>query len=83
MKLSEFIMLGRDEKKMTLLHHGILVAKRSNTGSIVFLFQLEFFYAEMYCSLEKKEVEEYRVFSDTNSLMPYLDKIPIEALFRN
>ena len=38
MRLSEFILLGEEEKKGTVLHEGILLAKRETEDYKVFLF---------------------------------------------
>ncbi|MDF2191242.1 hypothetical protein [Paraflavitalea sp. CAU 1676] len=80
MKLSDFILLNEEEKKMTVLHQGVLVAKRSNFDFMVFLFQMENYYVEAYCNPQNKAIEEYRVFDNITLLNPYLDTIPIDNL---
>ena len=80
MKLSDFILLTEEEKKMLLLHKGVLVAKRRDCNYIVFLFQLDAFYVEMYGRPEDKVVQEYRAFEGTWMLHPYLESIPIDGL---
>src|SRR5688500_13030196 len=50
MKLSEFILLNEAQKKKTVLHQGVLVAKRSRGECLVFLFQLDNYYVEAYCN---------------------------------
>jgi hypothetical protein len=80
MNLSNFILLRDEEKKMFLLHDGILVAKRTNYECIVFLFQVNTFYVEAFCNLENKNVQEYRAFESTNALNPYLESIPLDDL---
>lgn len=80
MKLSEFILLNEDEKKMTVLHQGVLVAKRNNFDFMVFLFQLGNYYVEAYCNPQNKAIEEYRVFDNITLLNPYLETIPIDNL---
>ncbi len=79
-KLSDFIVLDIEEKKLVTLHEGVLIAKRKNQEYIIFLFQLETFYTEMYCSLETKAILEFRVFDGTAPLTPYLESIPINDL---
>lgn len=54
MRLSEFILLNEQEKKSTVLHRGVLLAKRSSFGSMVFLFQLGSYYVEAYCNPANK-----------------------------
>jgi hypothetical protein len=80
MKLSDFILLNIEEKKATLLHDGILVAKRSNLHHLIFLFQMNAFYVEVLCNLTKKSVQEYRAFEETKFLSPYLEAIEINHL---
>ena len=80
MKLSEFILLNEEEKKLAVLHEGVLVAKRKNDDSMVFLFQLKNYYVEAFFRLENKAIKEYRVFDDTKPLHPYLESIPLGDL---
>jgi hypothetical protein len=80
MRLSEFILLNEDEKKSTVLHEGVLLAKRSSFESMVFLFQLGSYYVEAYCNPANKAIEEYRMFENTDILTPYLEAIPIDSL---
>jgi len=82
MILSDFILLPEDQKKSILLHQGILIGKRKNEESQVFLFQLDLFYVEIYCNLQTKLVTEYRQFEKISLLNPYLDDISIDHLFK-
>jgi hypothetical protein len=38
MKLSDFIMLNEEEKKLAVVHLGIFIRERKTPGSIVFPF---------------------------------------------
>jgi len=80
MKLSDFIVLNENDKKLTVLHKGVLVGKRKTFDSMVFLFHLGSYYVETYCNPENKAIEEYRVFDNVTLLNPYLDTIPIDNL---
>jgi hypothetical protein len=80
MKLSDFILLNEEEKKLTVLHQGVLVGKRNLYDQMVFLFQLNGYYVETFCNRQKKIVEEYRVFENIKTLNPYLDSISLEGL---
>jgi hypothetical protein len=80
MKLSDFILLDEMEKKQTVLHEGVLVAKRNKLNYLVFLFQLQSYYVEAYCNIENKAIEEYRAFDNMEPLNPYLELIHIEDL---
>jgi hypothetical protein len=80
MKLSEFILLNVEEKKSTVLHQGILIAKRSQVDYLVFLFQLDNYYVEAFCHEGNKAIDEFRVSDNTEFLSPYLDSIRIDDL---
>jgi len=80
MRLSDFILMNEDEKKFTVLHRGVLIAKKSYVGGKIFLFQLENYYVEALCNEDSKEIEEYRMFENTDLLQPYLEAIPIDHL---
>ncbi|HLI92735.1 MAG TPA: hypothetical protein VKU83_03975 [Puia sp.] len=80
MRLSEFVALNENEKRSTVLHQGVLLAKRSSFDSMVFLFQLGSYYVEAYCNPANKAIEEYLIFSNTGVLQPYLEAIPLDNL---
>lgn len=80
MRLSDFILLTKEEKKLIVLHEGVLVAKRADYHHLVFLFQFDHYYVEAFCNVENKAIEEYRVFDHYSPLSPYLDNIPIDHL---
>jgi hypothetical protein len=80
MKLSNFIMLNEDEKKLAVLHRGILIAKRSDSTHFFFLFQMDRFYVESVCRIESKKIEGYKMFHYPELLEPYLEGIAIDDL---
>jgi hypothetical protein len=80
MKLSDFIMLNEEEKKLAVLHRGILVAKRNNSTHFFFLFQMDRFYIETCCRIKTKDIEGYKMFHHLKLLEPYLETIAIEDL---
>lgn len=80
MRLSDFILLSQEEKKLTVFQEGIPLAKRDANDCKVFLFQLGDYYVETFCNMHNKVIEEYRVFGDTQLLQPYLQAIPIDDL---
>ncbi len=80
MKLSEFILLNEEQKKVTVLHEGVFIAKRNSYSHLVFLFQMDNYYVESYCNIENKSIEEYRVFRDMAALHPYLESISLSDL---
>ena len=80
MKLSEFILLNEVEKQQAVLHKGVLIGKRKQSSCMIFLFQLDHYYVEAWCSFLNKAVNEYRVFADTTPLEPYLNEISLQTL---
>jgi hypothetical protein len=80
MKLSDFILLSDSEKKLVVLHEGVLIAKRKQVSSMIFLFQLGSYYVETLCNPADKSIEEYRAFHGTRPLVPYLEDIAIDDL---
>lgn len=81
MTISEFIVLEPSEKRTSVLHQGILVAKRRDDEHLVFLFQIEDYYVETYFTIRNKAAVEYRAFKNLSSLEPYLEEIAIDGLF--
>lgn len=80
MKLSEFILLDENDKKLVVLHEGVLIGKRMNCDCMIFLFQLDNYYVETYCDIGHKSVVEFRVFENTTPLTPYLESIQLDEL---
>ena len=80
MKLSEFILLSEEDKKYAVMNNAVVLAQRSYPETIVFLFQLDYYYIEAYCSKTDKSIEEYRVLPDANAISHYLEAIPIDDL---
>ncbi|HEY0039624.1 MAG TPA: hypothetical protein VGB71_03125 [Flavisolibacter sp.] len=80
MRLSDFILLSEEEKKWTVYHQGVPLAKREQADYRIFLFQLQDYYVETFCNKENKSIEEYRVFNDTECLGTYLSAIPLDDL---
>jgi hypothetical protein len=80
MRLSEFILMNEEEKKLAVLHNGVLVAKRAKQGYIVFLFQMERYYVEAFCNVSKGSIEEFLAFDNEKPLTPYLDSIVLDDL---
>lgn len=80
MSLSEFIVLDQSQKKIAVLHQGVLIAKRKVNQSVIFLFQLDNYYVETFFDSTSKQIEEFRMGDNTNILDPYLQEIPIDNL---
>jgi len=80
MKLSDFMMLSEMQKKAAVLHLGVLIGKRESCDYKVFLFQMDNYYVETFCSVQSKSIEEFRIFDNTKLLRPYLEAIAIDDL---
>ena len=80
MKLSDFILLSKDEKKHAVIHEGVLISKRKTSDSFAFLFQVENYYVEACFNAQNKAIEEFRVSDKTTLLNPYLESIIIDDL---
>lgn len=82
MKLSEFIALSEDQKRSTVLKKGVVLAKRLIENQVVFLFQLQEYYVEIYCCSQSKDVMQFIAFNNTRQLAPYLEGIPISQFIK-
>ena len=80
MKLSDFILLSEEEKKIAVLHEGVLIGKRKDVDTVAFLFQVENYYVETFFNSGNKKIKEFRMFEQTALLQPYLDIIRIDDL---
>lgn len=80
MRLSDFILLDHEEKKLAVLHKGVLIGKRKTHLSMIFLFQVRGFYVETFFDITNKDIKEFRIFDHTKLLQPYLESIEIDDL---
>lgn len=80
MTLSDFILLSASGKKSLVKLLGILIAKRVEGGGMVYLFQVESLYVEIYCNPVTRVIEEYRAFTGAAALAPYLGSIAIDDI---
>jgi hypothetical protein len=80
MRLSDFILLDEQQKKLIVLHEGVLIGKRVDIDLMVFLFQMDSYYVETFCNRANKSIQEFRIFDNMEFLAPYLDAISIDEL---
>lgn len=80
MKLSDFILLSEEEKKIAVLHAGVLIGKRKDVDTVAFLFQFQNYYVETFFNSGNKSIREFRAFNQIALLQPYLDTIRIDDL---
>lgn len=81
MNLSSFILLNEKQKWHTVLHQGVLLAKRDAQPCKVFLFGLDNYYVETWCNLHSKSIEEYRMFNYSQLPQHYLQSIALDDLW--
>jgi hypothetical protein len=80
MLLSDFILLTPEEKMVILLHDGSLVAHRRTPKCVVYLFQMDQFYAEACWPNDSDDVAEFHCFMGTGPLAPYLEAISLAGI---
>lgn len=80
MTLCEFSILPDREKAALLYRQGVYVGKRRLRHTVVLLYQLEGFYAEVYYRQYRRLIERIAVFADTARLDPYLTEIDVVHL---
>jgi hypothetical protein len=80
MKLSDFILLNEEEKKIAVLHTGVLIGKRKDIDTVAFLFRVDNYYVEAFFNSGNKTIREFRMFNHTTLLQPYLDSIRIDDI---
>lgn len=80
MKLSDFILLSEEKKKIAVLHSGVLIGKRRDVDTMAFLFQFKDYYVEAFFNSGSKTIREFRMFDQTTLLQPYLDSIRIDDI---
>ena len=81
MTAEAFRALDKTEQQMVILRCGIYLMSRMETHSTLFLFQLDSFYVEMQCEINRDTHFYIRCFEDTDQLSPYLQQIQIPVSF--
>lgn len=80
MRLHEFVRLPEKEKTALLYDQGVYIGKRRQGSSVVLLYQLDGFYAEVFYRRYRREIDRISCFSGTARLDPYLMAINVESL---
>ncbi len=78
MMLNEFTQLTDKEKVNLLYAHGVYIGKHKQETTIVLLYQLEGFYAEIYYRKYRCVIKRISCFATTARLDPYLTEIDVE-----
>ncbi|GAC1495086.1 MAG: hypothetical protein NVS1B13_25450 [Flavisolibacter sp.] len=81
MNLKEFNLLTEGDQCKILLDKGILIAERLYRDLIIYLFQIQSFYVEVYFHKKFEVVQGFSSFDCNEQLNPYLNMIDIPVLF--
>ena len=78
--LAEFKKLSLKQQLDMLYNDGVHIGKRVIEGQTVILYQLNDFYAEVYFTEYRKEVDKLLTSKSTDIIHPYLDQVRIRDL---
>lgn len=84
MKLSEFNQLNEFRQTCIVKQHGVLLTNRTESGTTVFLYQVDSFYIELFHDMEHvmhNSLRILRTFEDVDKLEDYLGKSDIPLPF--
>ena len=81
MTIYKFNQLDVVNKVDALIHHSVLIDKRTDQRYRILLYQLDGFYVEVYYDIEYNKISKIKSFSSTSLLKPYLSKIDISSIF--
>jgi hypothetical protein len=80
MKMHEFTHLSLHKKAALLYKEGVYIGNRKRGQSVVLLYQVEGFYAEVSYRTYRREIDRISCFSGTRRLDPYLANINVKHL---
>lgn len=80
MRLNEFQQLQESRQVTLLYEQGVYIGKRRLGSTVIILYQLEGFYAEVVYRTYRREIRRIVSFSETARLDPYLAGIDVEHL---
>jgi hypothetical protein len=80
MTLSEFKFLDTAAQAVLICQKGTYLAERDQYQSLIVLYQLYDFYAEVYFLLDQSQIVKILSFHSEVLLEPYLAKVSLEGL---
>jgi len=80
MRLNAFQQLQECQQVALLYQQGVYIGKRKLGSTVIVLYQLEGFYAEVFYRTYRREIMWIDCFSETAKLDPYLAGIDVEHL---
>ena len=81
MLLKHFQKLSEGLQFRELLVKGVCIGERRCADTLVLLFHMSRFYAEVFFDPRTDEVVNTRSFDSTDELQPYLEQIDLAPLF--
>lgn len=79
MKLNDFFRLSIDEQVETV-SQGDFLGEREAKPYVIFLFNIDNFYAEVFYDEIKNKITRVKPFKTVRILEPYLESVDIEKL---
>lgn len=80
MRLNEFQQLPESQQVTLLYQQGVYIGKRKIGSTVMILYQLEGFYAEVVYRTYRRQIRWIDCFSETTRLDPYLAGMDVEHL---
>ena len=80
MKVYEFDTLDMEARTDVLCEKGVYLGGRQELKYGIFLYQVDGFYVEIFYHQQLKKVTDFRCFTDTDLLEPYLKEINIDGI---
>jgi len=80
MKLEEYSVLDTEQQQEIVLDRGVYLSSRIVEGYGVLLFQVDYFYVELFYPDSKDQSVIIKCFESTDELAPYLNRINITPL---
>jgi hypothetical protein len=80
MRLKEFKYLQKQTKQELLFSNGVYLAGRKDEEYLIFLYDMETFYVEVYYDPEEDMIGYIRAFTSTDDLAPYVKHVDLREL---
>jgi hypothetical protein len=80
MNLARYKLLGESEQFEIIERNGVFLAEREEGFYTIRLYQIEGFYAEIFCHSHFNVIVRTRAFASVKSLQPYLKAMNVDEL---
>ena len=80
MNLSSYKLLGESEQFEIIEQKGVFLAEREEGFYTIRLYQIDGFYAEIFCHSHFNVIVRTRAFASVRALQPYLKAINVADL---